>query len=39
VFDTHRKSAPGKVVSPRDICPDTGLARFSCGQARMLPDE
>jgi hypothetical protein len=30
---------PGKVVSPRDFCPDTGLARLSCGQARVLLDE
>lgn len=39
VFVTHRKPGPGKVVSPRDICPDTGLARLSYGQARMLLDE
>lgn len=30
---------PGKVVSPRDVCPDTGLARLSYGQARALLDE
>ncbi|WP_424534332.1 hypothetical protein ACOZ38_29030 [Sphaerisporangium viridialbum] len=30
---------PGKVVSARDICPDTGLARLSYGQARALLDE
>ena len=34
VFVTHRKPGPGKVVSPRDVCPDTGLARLSYGQAR-----
>ncbi|MCY0933335.1 site-specific integrase [Streptomyces sp. H34-S4] len=39
VFVTHRKPGPGKVVSPRDVCPDTGLARLSYGQARMLLDE
>ncbi len=39
VFVTHRKPGPGKVVSPLDICPDTGLARLSYGQARMLLDE
>ncbi|GHH18926.1 hypothetical protein Srubr_28270 [Streptomyces rubradiris] len=26
---THRRPGPGKVVSPRDVCPDTGLARLS----------
>jgi integrase len=36
VFVTHRKPGPGKVVNPRDVCPDTGLARLSYGQARML---
>ncbi|MFI1031395.1 hypothetical protein [Streptomyces sp. NPDC020951] len=25
--------------SPREVCPDTGLARHSYGQARALPDE
>lgn len=39
VFVTHRKPGPGKVVSPRDNCPDSGLARLSYGQARMLLDE
>ncbi len=39
MFVTHRKPGPGKVVSPRDICPDTGLARLSYVQARMLLDE
>ncbi|GAA1293866.1 hypothetical protein Psi02_42460 [Planotetraspora silvatica] len=32
-------SRPGKVVSPRDVCSDTGLARLSYGQARALLDE
>lgn len=27
------------VVSPRDVCPDTGFARLSYGQARALLDE
>lgn len=27
-----------KVLSPRDICPDTGLARLAYGQARALLD-
>ncbi|GAA2250621.1 hypothetical protein GCM10010232_43200 [Streptomyces amakusaensis] len=26
-------------MSPRDVCPDTGLARLSYGQARALLDE
>ncbi len=39
VFTTHRKPGPGKVVSARDVCPDTGLARLSYGQARMLLDQ
>ncbi|MBL1119713.1 site-specific integrase [Streptomyces sp. 110] len=38
VFITHRKPGPGKVVSPRDACPDTGLVRLSYGQARALLD-
>lgn len=25
VFVAHRRPGPGKVVSPRDVCPDTGL--------------
>jgi hypothetical protein len=37
-FVTHRKPGPGKVVSLRDVCPDTGLARLSYGQARALLD-
>lgn len=39
VFFTHRRPGPGKVISPRDVCPDTGLARLSYGQARALLDE
>ncbi|MGW3746841.1 tyrosine-type recombinase/integrase [Streptomyces sp. NPDC005146] len=39
VFVTHRKPGPGKVVNPRDVCPDTGFARLSYGQARALLDE
>jgi hypothetical protein len=27
------------IPSPRDVCPDTGLARLSYGQARALLDE
>ncbi|WP_137981173.1 tyrosine-type recombinase/integrase [Streptomyces violaceusniger] len=38
VFVTHRKPGPGKVLSPRDVCPDTGLVRLSYGQARALLD-
>jgi site-specific recombinase XerD len=38
VFLTHRRG-PGKVVNSRDVCPDTGLARLSYGQARALLDE
>lgn len=39
VFVTHRRPGPGMVVSPRDVCPDTGFARLSYGQARALLDE
>ncbi|MFG6201125.1 site-specific integrase [Nonomuraea sp. JJY05] len=39
VFITHRRPGPGKVISPRDVCPDTGMARLSYGQARALLDE
>ncbi|MCX4822435.1 site-specific integrase [Streptomyces sp. NBC_01142] len=39
MFVTHRRPGPGKVVSPRDVCPDTGFARLSYGQARALLDE
>lgn len=38
VFVTHRRPGPGKVVSARDVCPDTGLVRLSYGQARALLD-
>jgi hypothetical protein len=30
--------SPGKAVTDRDVCPDTGLARPSYGQARALLD-
>lgn len=39
VFVTHHRPGPGKVVSPRGMCPDTGLGRLSYGQARALLDE
>ncbi|GGW72573.1 hypothetical protein GCM10010381_66630 [Streptomyces xantholiticus] len=39
VFVTHRRPGPGKVVSPRDVCSDTGLARLSYEQARALLDK
>jgi integrase len=39
VFVTHRRPGPGKVLSARDVCPDTALARLSHGQARALLDE
>jgi site-specific recombinase XerD len=38
VFATHRRPGPGKAAADRDICPDTGLARLSYGQARALLD-
>lgn len=38
VFVTHRRPGPGKVVSPRGVCPDSGLARPSYGQARAVLD-
>ncbi|GAA3935592.1 hypothetical protein GCM10023085_16240 [Actinomadura viridis] len=38
VFITHRRPGPGKVLAPRDVCPDTGCARLSYGQARALLD-
>ncbi len=38
VFVTYRRPGPGKVLAPRDVCPDTGLARLSYGQARALLD-
>jgi hypothetical protein len=39
VFITRRRPGPGKAVSPRGVCPDTGLARLSYGQARALGDQ
>ncbi len=39
VFVIHRRPGPGRVFSPRDVCPDTGLASLSYGQARALLDE
>jgi hypothetical protein len=39
VFVVHCRPGPSKVVSPRDVCPDTRLARLSYGQARALLDE
>lgn len=38
VFVTHRRAGPGKVVGPRDVCPDPDFARLSYGQARALLD-
>lgn len=38
LFVTHRRPGPGKAVGERDVCPDTGLARLSYGQARALLD-
>lgn len=38
VFVTARRAGPGKVIGPRDVCPDTGAARLSYGQARALLD-
>jgi site-specific recombinase XerD len=38
VFLTHRRPGPGKAARPRDLCPDTGRARLSYGQARALLD-
>ena len=37
--DAYRRPGPGKVVGPRDLCSDRGLARLSYGQARALLDE
>ena len=31
VFVTAGRPVPGKVVGPRDVCPDTGAARLSYG--------
>ncbi|MFD9337532.1 tyrosine-type recombinase/integrase [Streptomyces sp. NPDC060028] len=38
VFVTHCRAGPGKVMGPRDVCPDTDFARLSYGQARALLD-
>ncbi|WSY43258.1 hypothetical protein OG948_33610 [Embleya sp. NBC_00888] len=38
VLVTHRRPGPGKVVGPRDVCPDTEPARLSYGQARAVLD-
>ncbi|TWG04195.1 hypothetical protein FHX80_112639 [Streptomyces brevispora] len=38
-FVTHRRPGPGKALSARGVCPDTGFARLSYGQARALLDE
>ncbi|GAA1170596.1 hypothetical protein GCM10009654_29760 [Streptomyces hebeiensis] len=38
VFVTHRRPGPGKVLSSRDVCPDTGLVRLLYGQASALLD-
>ena len=38
VFCTYRRPGPGKILGPRDTCPDTELARLSYGQARALLD-
>ena len=38
LFVAHRRPGPGKAVGERDVCPDTGLARLSYGQARALLD-
>jgi hypothetical protein len=38
VFITHRRPGLGKVLTPRGVCPDTGCARLSYGQARALLD-
>jgi integrase len=39
VFVTHRRSGLGRLVSERDICPDTEFTRLSYGRARALLDE
>lgn len=38
MFLTRRRPDLGKILGPRDVCPDTGLARLSYGQARALLD-
>lgn len=35
-FVTHRRPGPGKVLRSHGVCPDTGPARLSYGQARAL---
>ncbi|GGT57304.1 hypothetical protein GCM10010207_66410 [Streptomyces atratus] len=39
MFVTHRRPGPGKVLSARDVCPDTGHAQLSYDLARVLLDE
>ncbi|RPK61439.1 MULTISPECIES: hypothetical protein [unclassified Streptomyces] len=39
MFITYHRPVPRKVAGPRDVCPDTGLARLSYGRARALLDE
>lgn len=34
-----RGPAPGKVLTARDVCPDTDLSRLSYGQALPLLDQ
>jgi integrase len=38
LFIGHRRPGPGKKADARDLCPDTGRARLSYGQARALLD-
>ncbi|MBG0831861.1 hypothetical protein HS041_29540 [Planomonospora sp. ID67723] len=38
LFIGHRRPGPGKKIDVRDLCPDTGRARLSYGQARSLFD-
>lgn len=38
LFVGHRRPGPGKYLSERDVCPDTGRARLSYDQARDLLD-
>jgi hypothetical protein len=39
VFVTRRRPGPGRMLSARDVCRDTGLARLSDGQACGLVDQ
>ncbi|MBT2234472.1 hypothetical protein [Nonomuraea sp. NEAU-A123] len=39
LYETVARSEEILGVSPRDVCPETGLVRLSYGQARMLLDE